>query len=604
MKQTTFIAILLTILMLMLVLVATVVFLAQKNQTLDQQVAKQLADQSALKATADQMASDLLVRDAALTSAESTRHALEGQAVDDQQQIQDLADQLQQREQALSQAGSELEDLAVQLFIFSPKEGAVVPPNEPIEIFVAARSEAGVESIRLTVNDDLLADYPGEGQSIATVRTEWTPAQEGQYTLGAVAKNGEGIASQPISVIISAAYASPADRTAALRTQSESIARSLRFPETVEPPIPPVTPEESPVNLHGLLFSGQTSTDQPENFDHLIALKTLDLIPAEADPEPSLADLSAERIVGYYDPDADRLTVYESSDESDAFGLWSHIHAFAHELQKETFQLDETEIGTLDLDARSARRALVEGDANYLQYLYLQAEQLSREDKRAIAQGLIAAKSAALDDAPAYIRDDFAFAYRAGLPFIQFLSGIGEFDALNEAWANPPGSTEQILHPERYLEGDGPIAVQIAPLAEVLTGNWRLIDEDSFGEFHLRQHLQRQDLETEEIDQAATGWGGGRYAVYQDEANSSLILLLRLAWDSATDSNQFAGTYAKYLGQRYGSDGTILADGGLCWEGDDITCFYSIAGETLIIRAPDAETATSVMDAQKNIREQ
>ena len=598
MKQSTFIAILLTFLMFLLLLTAAVVFLAQRNQEFEQIAEVRATDEATLITMSEQMASDLAVRQAAIESAEATREALSGQVTAGQQEIEKLEEELDLKSTDLSQAGSDLQELAVQLFIFSPKEGAVVPPLEPLELFFAASSESGLESLEITIDDELLAQYPAEGQLAHTVRTEWTPADEVEYVISAVANDSDGNSSQPQTVNITAAFSSPAARSMALQRQTEADVRDLRFPEPLEAALLPEATEASPLDIHRWLLTGHSAESPQDLATSMIMLKALDLLPAEVDPG-SLVDPDFNgNLLAFYDPDTSALIVYEPSDQPEAFGRWVHVHDYAHQILDETFRLEEIDLTSLDGDARMALRALAEGEATYLQYLYARGEYLEAEDQAEIEEGLKTATSDILDTAPRYLQDDFGFAYTDGLLFVQSLHEQDGYPAVNEAWLDPPESSEQILHPDRYLNGDSPLPVTLSLLEDAVDDNWQLVGEDTLGEFVLRQHLQQQELTPGQIDQATTGWGGGRYIVYQNENDDTFILVIRLAWDTPADGSEFASTYADYLGQRYDGEGTALPGGSLCWEGDDVTCLYTLSGDSLIIRAPDLESAAAIFATQ------
>jgi len=88
---------------------------------------------------------------------------------------------------------------------------------------------------------------------------------------------------------------------------------------------------------------------------------------------------------------------------------------------------------------------------------------------------------------------------------------------------------------------------------------------------------------------AADGWGGDRYAVYHHRETGSLVLVLRIAWDSAAEADEFASTYLASGPGRFG----FSADDG-CWEGDDAICLFQSGEETLIIRAPDLDTINAI----------
>jgi hypothetical protein len=206
-------------------------------------------------------------------------------------------------------------------------------------------------------------------------------------------------------------------------------------------------------------------------------------------------------------------------------------------------------------------------------------------------------ESPIFDNAPPVFANDLIFPYTSGYEFMQTLYNQGGFDAIDEAWANPPQSTEQILHPDRYFAGDMPQLVSVAPLTDTLGTGWRQLDQDVFGEFYLRQYLEQQ-LPATQVDSAASGWGGDQYAVYWNEDAGELVMVLRLAWDSAQDGEEFATALADYTTATYGGPGRVESDGGVCWQGSDVTCFFRLGDQSFIVRAPTLALAQAIAAAQ------
>ena len=69
-------------------------------------------------------------------------------------------------------------------------------------------------------------------------------------------------------------------------------------------------------------------------------------------------------------------------------------------------------------------------------------------------------EESSIDRAPLVIRDEVIFPYREGALFAISLWRSGGFDNVNRAFANPPRSTEQIIHPEKYVAADQPAQVK------------------------------------------------------------------------------------------------------------------------------------------------
>ena len=64
----------------------------------------------------------------------------------------------------------------------------------------------------------------------------------------------------------------------------------------------------------------------------------------------------------------------------------------------------------------------------------------------------------------------FLFPYREGAQFVAALLDVGWWPAVNAAYLDPPVSTEQILHPEKYIQNprDDPQTVLLPDLRDEL----------------------------------------------------------------------------------------------------------------------------------------
>jgi hypothetical protein len=122
------------------------------------------------------------------------------------------------------------------------------------------------------------------------------------------------------------------------------------------------------------------------------------------------------------------------------------------------------------------------------------------------------------------------------------------------------------------------------------------MEEAVFGEFFLREYLDQQ-LSFEQLDVAATGWGGDLFTLYWQEETDDIVLVMRNVWDSAVDSNEFVNGYSAYADLRFGTQRLSQADGGTCWESVDFVCLYQVGGETLVVRGPSLEIIAAVASA-------
>lgn len=136
---------------------------------------------------------------------------------------------------------------------------------------------------------------------------------------------------------------------------------------------------------------------------------------------------------------------------------------------------------------------------------------------------------------PITFQEQLVFPYLDGYIFVEEAYAKDGNNTLERLWTDPPASTEQVLHPERYLEAlDPPVEV---PAPAPLDRRRRLMN-DVLGELEVRL-LLRSHLDEEQAAQAATGWGGDRYVAEEDGRGREVRYLWRTEWDTDEDAIQF-----------------------------------------------------------------
>ncbi|MEZ4518179.1 MAG: hypothetical protein R3C44_15615 [Chloroflexota bacterium] len=329
----------------------------------------------------------------------------------------------------------------------------------------------------------------------------------------------------------------------------------------------------------------------------MLALSAFDFLPRDYDLYDALIDLNGEGILGFYDPETAEFVVVSDGVLLDPSAQWTHAHEFVHALQDQHYSLDELTDESADSEARAAIRALAEGEAELVQYLFLfEGDFFNQEDVDEILNSPEQNDTSYLDDLPPILVNNTAFPYRDGLNFVAELYRENGFQAIDDAWQNPPQSTEQILHPDRYLAGDLPQLVTLAPLTDTLGVDWVQVDEDILGEFFLREYLD-QEVSTSTATRTATGWGGDRYAVYWNETTDDLVMALHLVWDTPEDAAEFAETYSLYAAALLDAEPQEQPDGRICWQADEVICWAETDGESFVARAPSWTLANAVLDA-------
>ena len=189
-------------------------------------------------------------------------------------------------------------------------------------------------------------------------------------------------------------------------------------------------------------------------------------------------------------------------------------HELIHVLQKEYFDPPTPKI----LDERLAVSALIEGDADLVADEYSKRHNLRvfKTTKLPLYDPHIALRS---------------FPYVYGEKFVKFLYDQGGWELVNKAYKNLPSSTEQIMHPQKYLKGEAPKKVEIS-----LDKNYKLIHEDRLGEFYVYV-LVATKLGIENASKVAEGWDGDKVVLLAN--NTHEILLWKTLWETPSDAQEF-----------------------------------------------------------------
>ena len=197
-------------------------------------------------------------------------------------------------------------------------------------------------------------------------------------------------------------------------------------------------------------------------------------------------------------------------------------------------------------DARLAWNAVLEGEASLTALAHLAAR--SRRPLRrfaarvgdiarsAQANGLMKGdpESRALRAAPALERERLLFPYEAGLAFIGDLYRAGGMPLVEGAFARPPSTTEQILSPRRYLDGE--LAVPVATPSP--PAGFSRVVEGAMGQFLTGVVLERC-LPRDRARGAATDWGGDAFSIVVSDARE-VGVLWSTTWDTEAAAIGFA----------------------------------------------------------------
>jgi hypothetical protein len=305
---------------------------------------------------------------------------------------------------------------------------------------------------------------------------------------------------------------------------------------------------QSRAEIEQMLLRSLDEESKPEEMRASeLTMKKLGLIPASFELRPFIVSVLTEQILGYYDP---KTKQFYLADWVDVDGLQPVLaHELTHALQDQHFDLRRFEHWRKgDADAELAAHALVEGDATWLMTLYI-----LKDPRRVIGmmKSVGTTSTAKIDSAPRSLRESLVFPYDQGMAWVRQLYQRGGWKAVDDAFTNLPQSTEQIIHPEKYFAHEAPTQVVLPDLTPALGKDWKQIDTDVNGEWGYYQILDEFLKDEKASKQAAAGWGGDRYALYENKQTHETTLAQLSTWDTEQDAGEFCTAYIRRTSARY-----------------------------------------------------
>jgi hypothetical protein len=256
-------------------------------------------------------------------------------------------------------------------------------------------------------------------------------------------------------------------------------------------------------------------------------LRALGLIGPAVDAEKAEEDLLGAGVIGFYDPKTKELEVRGAT----ATLHVKHIvvHELTHALQDQWFSIDTSSNSGND-DADIAYTALVEGDAVRIEDQYLSS--LSPKDRQDLQRQEADSGGTPPANVPRVLIELLGFPYSVGPKFAQALLQARGQKGLDDAFRSRPRSSSEVLHPDRFLNGPGPVTV-----AEPAAGG-AVFDRGTVGELGLDlllEDLARNGaLSPAQARAATTGWAGDRYVAWAQ--GDGYCLRDRLAAQTAEDA--------------------------------------------------------------------
>jgi hypothetical protein len=303
------------------------------------------------------------------------------------------------------------------------------------------------------------------------------------------------------------------------------------------------------------------------------ALKKFGFAPPDFDLRKTTLDLLAEQVAAFYDYRKKKLFVIDSVEGPVQRSVL--VHELAHALADQHFHLEKyMDRANKNDDVALARLAVMEGQATWLM-----SEDLTRRTGQSLKDSPVlvklmsnlneasAAQFPVYQGAPLYLRETLLFPYTQGMLFQHALIEKMGQAAFAEVFRRPPESTQQVLHPEMYLERVKPVR---PALPEFKTErDCRRLTDGEVGELDhailLRQYAGEKDSAA-----VAPQWRGGYFRLFESKTGKRTVLVYASEWSGPEPARQYFNLYQKVLAGKWKTfEADSHGDGILAGRGDD-----------------------------------
>jgi hypothetical protein len=309
-----------------------------------------------------------------------------------------------------------------------------------------------------------------------------------------------------------------------------------------------------------------------------IAYAQLGLLPAGTDLEAILLSVLEEQVGGYYDPGTDTLFVLGDMPRSLAPILM--VHELTHALDDQHFSIDALiDRAGGDSDRSDVAGAVVEGSGTLVMTRYvlleIMAGRLSPDSIKDLTASEAGRAEKLMSSPPVLQRALLAsyvlgqtFALRGNLLKVAQATPSADLDRM---FRDPPASTEQLLHPEKYWDEsakDLPLPVTLPDLASTLGDGWKRTGGGRLGELTMAvlTGAEAVDFTSAEAamparwtNEAASGWGGDQWQTYVN--GDRRVSVLATVWDTPKDASEFDASLVSHqagVSRRHWRQGDVV----------------------------------------------
>ena len=313
-----------------------------------------------------------------------------------------------------------------------------------------------------------------------------------------------------------------------------------------------------------------------------MTLKKFGFVPPDFDLKKNTIDLLTEQAAAFYDFHRKKLFISDWAQTS--MRDMALIHELAHALADQSFSLEKfTRQVEQDSEKSLARQAVVEGQAMWLTNTVISRRtgrskaSLDAEDGGSEPSG----KYPVFDQAPLYIRENLIFPYSAGERFQDAVYEKRQQAALSDVFRDPPVSSQQVMHPEKYFAHAAPVLPRLPKDPKGV----KRFAEGVLGELDHSVWL-RQYATADDADEVAPKLAGSQYRLLEGRKSKRVMVVYASQWNDADAARRFFRLYRKVLEGKWKKlQIASQSDSVLTGEGDD--GYFRVTLEGSVVRSTE-----------------
>jgi hypothetical protein len=300
-------------------------------------------------------------------------------------------------------------------------------------------------------------------------------------------------------------------------------------------------------------FKDRIGSDIDKQKDALQAegnyLKTLGIIPADTDYFSEYRTLFVDNTIGEYSVQTKELLVKGTVVNDHVRTVL--VHELTHAIDDQNFNLDRTaQYKDRKDEIRFGFNALVEGDAVNVANQFVKT--LPQAEQQAELQGQpggpVPGLGASTGSDP--IAQSLAAPYPIGNALVTDILNNGGLAELDKDFNDPPTTSEQAMHPEKYRAREPALDVALPPTDNNGPGT----DLGMVGEFTTGQMLSPA-VGNDTALKAAAGWGGDHAVSYNDSQKNLACIRIDYKMDTPQDFTELQDAFTQW--QKAGDNRTV-----------------------------------------------